>query len=295
MLSFCKGAPKTQAAEDVQKPISGENSGGTPRPDQFDIVLREKLFVSEPDPRMFGNGPNPPKGRGDGWSNDNWLKSRFHFSFAEYSNGPSNFGVLRVMNDDLVQPERGFGMHPHRDMEIVTYIVDGFLTHKDSMGTEETIGRGSIQFMSAGTGIRHSEHNLQRSKPLRFVQMWITPRKRGLRPNYGSMVGNDVAKEARKDQWAQVVSDSDGKVPAPVQINQDCNMFVTELSPDLAAPPFSIQEGRQVYMLCLEGTVAMGAGQELRRHDAAKLQGQLTVDLVAGAEGAFVLVVEMST
>merc|ERR1719310_477724 len=136
-------------------------------------VPHESLFVSEPNPRWFGNGGNTPNK--PGWTNENWLKSRFHFNFAEYSHGPDSFGVLRVMNDDLVQPDRGFGMHPHRDMEILTYIVDGFLTHKDSMGTEETIGRGSIQFMTAGTGIRHSEHNLQTSTPLRFVQMWITP------------------------------------------------------------------------------------------------------------------------
>lgn len=89
-----------------------------------------------------------------------WLESRFHFSFAEYFN-PANhdFGVLRVLNDDLVQPKSGFGRHPHRDMEILTYVVDGFLTHKDSMGSEESLGRGSVQYMSAGTGVTHSEMN----------------------------------------------------------------------------------------------------------------------------------------
>ena len=81
--------------------------------------------------------------------------------------------MLRVLNDDLVQPARGFGTHPHRDMEICTYVVEGSLSHQDSMGTEETLGRGSIQFMTAGTGVRHSEHNLATDKPLRFIQMWI--------------------------------------------------------------------------------------------------------------------------
>ncbi len=88
------------------------------------------------------------------WTNSNWLKSRFHFSFAEYSSRHNqDFGVLRVMNDDLVQPNRGFGTHPHSDMEIITYIVEGELTHKDSMGTEETLGRGAIQFMTVSVSI----------------------------------------------------------------------------------------------------------------------------------------------
>ena len=99
-------------------------------------------------PAWFGNpgNENNPK-----WTNANWLKSRFHFSFAEYNDPKnSNFGVLRVMNDDLVQPSRGFGTHGHREMEICTYVVHGELTHKDSMGTQESLGKGSIQFMTAG-------------------------------------------------------------------------------------------------------------------------------------------------
>jgi len=112
-------------------------------------IPETKLGVSEPPPSWFGNRENE---RGNGkWTNANWLKSRFHFSFAEYSNPRNlNFGVLRVMNDDLVQPDRGFGEHPHRDVEICTYVVEGKLTHKDSMGTAETLGRGAIQFMTAG-------------------------------------------------------------------------------------------------------------------------------------------------
>jgi len=112
-------------------------------------IPESKLGVSEPPPSWFGNRENE---RNNGkWTNTNWLKSRFHFSFAEYSNPRNqNFGVLRVMNDDLVQPDRGFGEHPHRDVEICTYVVEGKLTHKDSMGTAETLGRGAVQFMTAG-------------------------------------------------------------------------------------------------------------------------------------------------
>lgn len=108
-------------------------------------IPNSRLGTSKPEPSMFGNPPNESS---EHWSEKNWLFSRFHFSFAEYYN-PKNqaFGVLRVMNDDLVQPKRGFGAHPHRDMEICTYVVQGKLTHKDSMGTSETLERGAVQFM----------------------------------------------------------------------------------------------------------------------------------------------------
>lgn len=163
----------------------------------FKVIRNSKLGVSEPPPEWFGNRPNEAGNKN--WTNKNWLKSRFHFSFAEYSN-PKNteFGVLRVMNDDLVQPDRGFGGHPHQNVEIVTYIVQGYLTHKDSMGTEETLTRGDIQFMTAGTGVQHSEHNRNKESVLRFIQIWINTRRRGLVPNYGSAVGSA---EQRKNKW----------------------------------------------------------------------------------------------
>ena len=112
-------------------------------------IPASSLYVSEPNPRYFGNPPNP-QNRPSSWTNDNWLKSRFHFAFAENMRGPRPWGVLRVLNDDLVQPARGFGQHPHRNMEIITYVVDGSLSHQDTMGTCETLGRGSVQFMTAG-------------------------------------------------------------------------------------------------------------------------------------------------
>jgi len=263
-------------------------------------VPEESLYVSEPDPRMFGNGRNTPEA--DGWNNGNWLKSRFHFNFAEYHGGRSNFGVVRVMNDDLVQPGCGFGEHPHRDMEIVTYIVEGGLGHKDSMGSKEILGRGSVQFMTAGTGVQHSEFNSSKSKPVRFIQTWITPRARGLRPNYGSMVGDESAEVARRNQWAHVVSDVQSEtVRAPVQINQDCNMHVTELDPSTSAPAFVLREGRQAYMLVVEGEIVLPSGLaetpslvSLCCHDGAEVYGPLTVELAAGADGALVILFEMA-
>lgn len=256
------------------------------------VIPESRLFVSEPDPRWFGNAKNPSDTKSQGWTNENWLKSRFHFNFAEYSEGPGAFGVLRVMNDDLVQGERGFGEHPHRDMEIMTFIVDGFLTHKDSHGNEETLGRGGVQFMTAGTGIYHSEHNLAK-EPLRFIQCWVVPRSRGLKPNYGSAVGNPDAAAARRDQWAHLVSDELGSMPTPVKINQDCNVFVTELSPNVASKALSIGKDRQAYLLCIEGSGKI-AGQDMQRHDSAEIKGPFEVELLSGTTGAYVLVFEMA-
>ena len=183
------------------------------------VVPRERLFVSEPNPEWFGNGPNPDVPETQNWTNANWLKSRFHFNFAEYSHGPSNFGVLRVMNDDLVQPRRGFGSHPHTDMEILTFILQGNLTHKDSTGTQEILGRGSLQYMTAGSGVLHSEQNLH-DEPLRFIQCWVLPRQRGLNPRYGSMTGDALAKASRVNQWSHIVSDVSGQAQTPVKIHQ---------------------------------------------------------------------------
>lgn len=254
-------------------------------------VAQEQLFVSEPDPRMFGNGPNTS--HLPGWSNKNWLKSRFHFNFAEHRSGPSNFGVLRVMNDDVVQPARGFGAHPHRDMEIITFVVRGSLTHKDSMGTQETLGRGSIQFMTAGTGVTHSEHNLDSEKDLRFIQSWIVPRSRGLPPNYGSMVGDEVAAARRLNQWAHLVSDVQSSASTPVQINQDCNVYVLELDAAASSPVLEVAAGRQAYLLAVEGDFAVGDVM-LSSHDAARIRGETTLELKAGESGGLALLFEMA-
>lgn len=238
-------------------------------------IPSKKLFTSEPDPRWFGNPANDefnPE-----WTNENWLKSNFHFNFAEYRN-PANpsFGVLRVMNDDVVQPHRGFGSHPHRDMEIITYIVNGQLTHEDSHGNKESLGRGSIQFMSAGTGVVHSEFN-HGDKPLRFIQTWIKPSDYGLPANYGSCSGNE---KERKNQLQHLVSDVKNKgVETPVKISQDADTFATEL--DLGQKVVhEMPKGRQAYLICLEGKVKVN-GKELERQDACEITGGGAIEIEA--------------
>jgi quercetin 2,3-dioxygenase len=239
--------------------------GGPSGSPSIKVIPNDKLYVSEPDPRYFGNGPNPTSDAS--WTNQNWLKSRFHFSFAEYSSYKnSDFGVLRVMNDDLVQPHRGFGTHPHGDMEIITYIVDGELTHKDSMGTSESLGRGSIQFMTAGSGIRHSEFN-EGDKPLRFIQTWIVPSQRGLKPNYGSY---NAQHELKKNQLQHLVSNvKDTTTSTPVEINQDVNAFASELELGQRVS-LDLPAARQAYLLCIEGSVKVN-GQVLNKYDACEI------------------------
>lgn len=258
------------------------------------VVRDSSLYKSEPNPAWFGNEPNPSTGKG--WTATNWLTSRFHTSFAEYRGGRNSIGVMRVMNDDLVQPKRGFGTHPHSNMEIVTYIVEGELTHKDSMGTAETLGRGAVQFMSAGTGIRHSEHNLAKGSPLRFIQMWFMPAKQGLTPNYGSYTGSA---DARRGQLEHVVSDKrDQSSKTEVQIYSDVNIFASELDANDSVV-YAVAGGRMVYMLCLEETLTVKHSndpepQQLHRHDAIEVltNGKLTI--TAGASGTHLLLVEMS-
>lgn len=239
------------------------------------VIPNDKLYVSEPDPRWFGNGPNPPVAD-PAWTNENWLKSRFHFSFAEYhSAANSNFGVLRVMNDDLVQPHRGFGTHPHGDMEIVTYIVTGELTHQDSMGTAESLGRNSVQFMTAGTGVRHSEFN-HGDKPLRFIQTWIVPAERGLKPNYGSCQGKLL-----KNELNHLVSNvKDKSTTTPVEINQDCDMYAAELELGKSIV-HELPPGRQGYLLCVEGGITVN-GKQLKKYDACEItNGAGTIEVAA--------------
>lgn len=185
------------------------------------------------------------------------------------------------MNDDFVQPDRGFGTHGHANMEIVTYVVDGKLTHRDSMGTDESLGRGSVQFMTAGRGVRHSEFNLEKDKSLRFIQTWIVPRRTGLNPNYGSFNprngddnnGSQVC--TARNQWRHLVSDmQDNSTTTPVQIEQDANLFVAELDVG-SCLTLKMKKNRMAYILCAEGCVRVGtAGCDdatLHQHDGCEV------------------------
>lgn len=200
-----------------------------------------------------------------------WLKSKFHFSFAEYQN-PNNirFGKLRVINDDLVRPLTGFDTHPHRDMEIVSYVVNGELTHGDSMGNRNTISRGHVQYMSAGTGVWHSEHNMGKDT-LRFLQIWIYPDQKNLEPNYGDY---RFPWENRKNQWLHMVSSVEGA--APIRIHQDANLYSLELEHGREID-FQVKADRQAYLVQIEGTSNINGIEMMERDGMESVEEDLKI------------------
>lgn len=158
-----------------------------------------------------------------------WLQTCHSFSFADYYDSQNvNWGALRVLNDDVVAPGEGFPAHPHRDMEIITYVLEGRLEHRDSTGSHGVVGPGGAQFMSAGTGVRHSEYNHSKTEPLHFLQMWLMPGKAGTRPSYGQV---EFADAARVNTWLPVASGR-AAVDAPVKLTQNAAFFVTRLEAD---------------------------------------------------------------
>ncbi len=213
-----------------------------------------------------------------------WLRSLFHFSFAEYRDaGNISFGALRVLNDDIIFPQSGFDMHPHRDMEIVTYIIDGELTHEDSMGHRETLGRGEVQYMSAGTGVYHSEYNNHPDKELRLLQMWILPPQRNMQPTYGS---HRYSEEERHNNLLQIISTQDGT--SPIRLYQDVGFYVSELD-DGKRIEYSIDEGRQLYFVQIEGSSAIN-GVKLEARDAAKITGEQSIVIEAEGRSHFLFI-----
>lgn len=219
-----------------------------------------------------------------GRSNLGWLRSIFHFSFAEYYNPENiNFGMLRVINDDLIAAGTGFGTHPHKDMEIISYVVEGKLTHGDSMGNKNEITRGQVQYMSAGTGVLHSEHNLS-DQTARLLQIWILPDRTGYEPNYGDYRFNW---EDRENKWLHMVSNKEGQ--APIKINQDANFHVIELDKGREID-FSVQEGRQAYLVQIEGSSAIN-GIELDLRDAMEIiEEDITIK---ATETSHILLIEL--
>lgn len=190
-----------------------------------------------------------------------WLNSIFHFSFAEYYNRQNmNFGVLRVLNDDLVKPNTGFNPHPHRDMEIISYVVKGQLTHGDNMVNQRTLSRGDVQYMSAGTGVIHSEHN-RGNEELRFLQLWILPKSKSLKPAYGDY---HFEENQRFNQWLTMVSSQTGN--APIKINQDVLISASETEADKTLH-YPLSQNRQAYLVLIEGNALIN-GKTLSARDA---------------------------
>jgi redox-sensitive bicupin YhaK (pirin superfamily) len=214
-----------------------------------------------------------------------WLDSHFHFSFAEYYN-PANmhFGVLRVLNDDQVKVGTGFDTHPHENMEIISYVVDGELTHKDSMGNESTLTPGQVQYMSAGTGVLHSEYN-NGDKLLRFLQIWILPDGKGYKPNYGDY---RFKLEDRHEKWLPIATwYENAESKAPIKIHSDINMYASIL-PAGKSIDFQVAKDRQAYLMLIEGNITV-KDIKLNMRDALEITGE-DVHITANEESHFIVI-----
>lgn len=211
-----------------------------------------------------------------------WLNSWFHFSFAEYYNpGNMHFGSLRVVNDDLIAPHSGFDTHPHENMEIITYVVNGQLTHGDSMNHQRTLHRGEVQYMSAGTGVFHSEMN-QGEEELRLLQIWIFPDKDNYPPQYGDYL---FPWEDRKNRWLHIVSGENGD--APIKIHQDMNIYASQIL-DERTLRFEFGHDRQGYFIVIEGDAAVN-GQFIGTRDAAEIQREVSIEVTASPNAHVIL------
>lgn len=216
-----------------------------------------------------------------GHFNHGWLDTYHHFSFGEYYNEERvSFGPLRVVNDDIINGHQGFPKHPHKDMEIISYIIGGGLTHGDSMGHEETVIRGEVQYMSAGSGVYHSEYN-HGDVDVRLLQIWIHPDKKNYTPSYGDYRYNW---NDRVNQWLPIV----GK-ESEVEIHQDANIYVTYLE-DGHELSFDLKKDRQAYVIQIENASYIN-DTILKERDALEVKGE-SLDFKA-VGNSHVLIIEM--
>lgn len=219
-----------------------------------------------------------------GSSNLGWLESRFHFSFAQYYNPENiNFGALRVLNDDIILPQSGFDTHPHQNMEIVTYVTKGELTHKDSMGNEEVLRRGEVQYLSAGDGIYHSEYNNHPSEDLKLLQIWIIPPKNALPRLYGS---HRFKKEERENRVLNIVSSQNEN--AKIKLYQDVNFYVCELSANKTIS-HNVASNRQIYFVQIEGSSQLN-GVSLQNGDACEITKEQLLEVKALENSHFLFI-----
>jgi hypothetical protein len=226
-----------------------------------------------------------------------WFQARWHFSFDRYYD-PENMGFgqhLRVFNDDRLVPGAVWPMHPHRDIEGITYVVEGEFEHADSLGENGVLPAGSVQRMTLGSGAEHSERNHRADIPMRFIQLWILPAERGLHPSVEQRV---FTERDRTDRLLEVVSPDGGgagrvagperesvgksgqRTPrVPVKVHQDARVFVSRMSPGTSLQR-DLPEGFGWYLYCIEGAVSVG-GEKLATGDAAKIDGERGVTLEA--------------
>ena len=215
-----------------------------------------------------------------------WLQSNFSFSFADYYD-PQNvqFGPMSVLNDDIIGPTKGFGMHPHREMEIVTIVLKGLLEHQDSMGNRAETTWGGIQAMTAGTGVFHSEYNISKDEPLELLQMWFVPGEKGLKPAYETTAFDT---EGLTDKLVPVASSS-GVAGKVAQINQDMTIYISEPSAG-STITFEQPAGRKVFLFVIDGDISVNGDTKLSRRDALRIENETSLTLVSESGARIVLI-----
>ena len=222
-----------------------------------------------------------------GRANHGWLDTRFSFSFADYFDPEHvQFRTLRVMNDDRVAGGGGFPMHPHRDMEIVTYVLEGALEHRDSMGNGSVIKPGDIQYMSAGTGVTHSEFNASKTYPVHLYQIWMMPEKRGLKPAYDQKNFTEAEKRGK----LRLIASPDGR-EGSVKIRQDNELYATVLSVGDSVK-HALKPDRHAYVQVARGSVELN-GKPLDTGDGAAISAEKAVELT-GVQDAEVLLFDLA-
>jgi redox-sensitive bicupin YhaK (pirin superfamily) len=227
------------------------------------------------------------KSRERGFADHGWLRSFHTFSFADYYDpAHMGFGTLRVINEDRVAAGEGFGSHPHRDMEIVSYVLDGALEHRDSMGNGSVIRPGDVQRMSAGTGVFHSEYNPSQEDPVHFLQIWIEPGKRGIAPSYEQKHFGADEKRGR----LRLVASPDGR-DGSVKIHQDARLYAALVDGDETVE-HAIDKGRRAYVHVARGRATVN-GHALEAGDALRASGEQRV-VVQKGEGAEILLFDLA-
>ena len=224
-----------------------------------------------------------------GYADHGWLKSHHTFSFSSYQNAERmNFGKLRVLNDDVVQPKMGFGTHPHQNMEIISIPLKGALSHKDSMGNKRAIEVGEVQVMSAGTGLTHSEFNDSKTDAVNFLQLWIIPEQTGVAPNYEQRNFNILE---RKNTLQTVVAPKDKLVDNALPISQQAYIYRTDLEAGKSVSLSPKDANNGFYVFIVDGAVEVGE-HTLYTRDAIGVWDVETL-VVTATKNAEVIVIEV--
>lgn len=217
-----------------------------------------------------------------------WLDSRHSFSFGRYYDpAHMGFGPLRVINDDRVAAGGGFATHPHADMEIISYVLEGALAHEDSLGTGSVIKPGDVQRMSAGTGIQHSEFNASKTEPVHFLQIWILPERKGLEPSYEQKAFSDEEKRGK----LRLVGSRDGR-DGSVTIHRDVDLYAGLLDEEKAVT-HTLKSGRIAWVQVARGTARLN-GEQLHPGDGVAIEEAGEIELAGTSKDAEVLLFDMA-